>query len=76
MGIAMGKFMQKCDTVIWEHHGLVYRDEMLDMAFEMMHTSEKAAEVLVNVMWLGGKRQTIIPSDIKEIADDFKLSFD
>ena len=32
--------------------------------------------ILVNVMQLGGKRQTITPSDFKEIARDFNLNFD
>ncbi len=46
------------------------------MAFGVMHTIEKAAEMLVNVMQLGGKRQTITPSGFKEIAHDFNLNFD
>ena len=71
-----GELMQKYDAVIWAHHGLVCSGETLDMAFGVMHTIEKAAEMLVNVMQLGGKRQTITPSDFKEIAHDFNLSFD
>ena len=76
IGIATGKLMEKYDAVIWAHHGLVCSGETLDMAFGVMHTIEKAAEMLVNVMQLGGKRQTITPSDFKEIAHDFNLNFD
>lgn len=76
IGVATGELMQKYDAVIWAHHGLVCSGETLDMAFGVMHTIEKAAEMLVNVMQLGGKRQTITPSDFKEIAHDFNLSFD
>ena len=68
--------MQQYDVVIWAHHGLVCSGETLDMAFGVMHTIEKAAEMLVNVMRLGGKRQTITPSNFKEIAHDFNLRFD
>ena len=76
LGIATGKLMEQYDAVIWAHHGLVCRGETLDMAFGVMHTIEKAAEMLVNVMQLGGKRQTITPSDFKEIEHDFNLNFD
>ena len=76
IGIATGKLMEQYDAVIWAHHGLVCSGETLDMAFGVMHTIEKAAEMLVNVMQLGGKRQTITPSDFKEIAHDFNLNFD
>ena len=76
LGIATGKLMEQYDAVIWAHHGLVCSGETLDMAFGVMHTIEKAAEMLVNVMQLGGKRQTITPSDFKEIEHDFNLNFD
>ncbi len=75
IGIATGKLMEQYDAVIWAHHGLVCSGETLDMAFGVMHTIEKAAGMLANVMQLGGKRQTIIPSDFKEIAHDFNLNF-
>ena len=32
--------------------------------------------ILVNVMQICGKRQTITPSDFKEIAHDFNLNLD
>lgn len=76
IGIATGRLMEQYDAVIWAHHGLVCSGETLDMAFGVMHTIEKAAEMLVNVMQLGGKRQTITPSDFKEIAHDFNLNLD
>ena len=76
IGIATGKLMEQYDAVIWAHHGLVCSGETLDMAFGVMHTIEKAAEMLVNVMQLGGKRQTITPSDFKEIEHDFNSNFD
>ena len=49
---------------------------LLTHSIKAKATDGKAAEMLVNVMQLGGKRQTITPSDIKEIAHDYSLSFD
>lgn len=77
IGIATGKLMEKYDAVVWAHHGLVCSGETLDMAFGIMHTIEKAAEMLVNVYQItGGKKaQTITPKDFKMIEKDFNLSF-
>lgn len=77
IGIATGKLMEKYDAVIWAHHGLVCSGETLDMAFGIMHTIEKAAEMLVGVMQMtGGKKmQTITPDNFRKIEKDFNLNF-
>lgn len=77
IGIATGKLMERYDAVIWPHHGLVCSGETLDMAFGVMHTIEKAAEMLVNVMQITGgkKRQTITPDGFRKIEKDFGLQF-
>ena len=77
IGIATGKLMEKYDAVVWPHHGLVCSGETPDMAFGVMHTIEKAAEMLVNVMQItGGKKmQTITPDGFKKIERDFNLNF-
>ena len=77
IGIATGRLMEKYDAVIWPHHGLVCSGETLDMAFGIMHTIEKAAEMLVNVMQItGGKKaQTITPDNFRAIEKDFNLNF-
>lgn len=77
IGIATGRLMEKYDAVIWTHHGLVCSGETLDMAFGIMHTIEKAAEMLVNVMQItGGKKaQTITPDNFRAIEKDFNLNF-
>lgn len=77
IGIATGKLMEKYDVVIWAHHGLVCSGEILVMAFGIMHTIEKAAEMLVGVMQMtGGKKmQTITPDNFRKIEKDFNLNF-
>ena len=69
--------MEKYDVVIWAHHGLVCSGEILVMAFGIMHTIEKAAEMLVGVMQMtGGKKmQTITPDNFRKIEKDFNLNF-
>ena len=77
IGIATGKLMERYDAVIWPHHGLVCSGETPDMAFGIMHTIEKAAEMLVNVMQITGgkKKQTITVDGFKKIEKDFHLHF-
>lgn len=77
IGIATGKMMEQYDAVVWPHHGLVCSGETPDMAFGVMHTIEKAAEMLVNVMQITGgkKRQTITPDGFRKIEKDFGLDF-
>lgn len=77
IGIATGKLMEKYDAVIWAHHGLVCSGETLDMAFGIMHTIEKAAEMLVGVMQMTGRKkmQTITAADFRKIEKDFNLNF-
>ncbi len=77
IGIATGKLMEKYDAVVWAHHGLVCSGETLDMAFGIMHTIEKAAEMLVNVLQItgGNKAQTITPQNFRKIEKDFNLDF-
>lgn len=78
IGIATGELMKKYDAVLWPHHGLVCSGETLDMAFGVMHTIEKAAEMLVHVMEITGgkKNHTITPENFRMIERDFHLSFD
>ena len=56
---------------------MVCSGETPDMAFGVMHTIEKAAEMLVNVMQItGGKKmQTITTDGFKKIERDFNLKF-
>lgn len=77
IGIATGNLMEKYDAVVWPHHGLVCSGETADMAFGVMHTIEKAAEMLVNVMQItGGKKlHTITPENFRRIEKDFNLNF-
>ncbi len=76
IAVATSALMHKHDAAIWAHHGLFCSGENFDITFGLMHTIEKAAEILVKVMSVTGgeKRQTIKPDDFRALAVDFKLT--
>ena len=44
--------------------------------FGLLDTIEKSAEILVKVLSMGGKRQTIKPDNFRDLAVDFKVELD
>lgn len=71
---ATSELMKKHDIVIWAHHGVFCSGENLDLTFGLMDTVEKSAEILVKVLSMGGKRQTISSQNFRDLARDFKVS--
>lgn len=69
-----GKLMNDHDVVIWAHHGMFCSGETLDLTFGLMDTVEKSAEILVKVLSMGGKRQTITSQNFRDLARDFKVT--
>ena len=74
IAVATSKLMDKFDAVVWAHHGLFCSGEDYDTTFGLAHTIEKAAEILVKVKSMGGKMQTILPQNFRDLAVDFKLT--
>jgi rhamnulose-1-phosphate aldolase len=74
IAVATSALMEKYDVAIWAHHGTFCSGEDFDSVFGLMHTVEKAAEVLVKVRSLGGKRQSITSGDFRALAQDFHLT--
>ena len=69
------KLMESYDVAVWAHHGIFCAGEDFDSTFGLMHTVEKAAEILVKVLSMSPKKlQTITLQDLKELASDFNLS--
>ena len=71
---ATSKLMKKHDIVLWAHHGVFCSGEDLDLTFGLMDTVEKSAEILVKVLSMGGKRQTITSNNFRELAKDFNVT--
>ena len=70
------KLMEEHNAVIWAHHGIFCSEATLDLTFGLLDTIEKSAEILVKVLSMGGKRQTIKPDNFRDLAVDFKVELD
>lgn len=71
---ATSEKMKEYDLAIWAHHGTFAAGPDFDITFGLMHTTEKAAEILVKVLSMTGvKRQTIQPDEFRALAVDFKV---
>ena len=74
IAVATSEIMKKQDVAIWAHHGMFACGTDFDIAFGLMHTVEKAAEVLVKVMSMTDKkRQTIEPDDFRALNEPFGI---
>lgn len=76
IAVESSKLMKEYDVIIWAHHGTFCAGEDFDLTFGLMHTVEKAADVLVKVISMGGKKQTISTDNFKELATAFKVVLD
>lgn len=75
IAIATSKLMEEYDVAIWAHHGMFVVGEDFDTAFGLMHTVEKAAEILVKVLSItSNKLQTITPNNFRQLASEFNVS--
>ncbi len=73
IALATAELMKKYDVAIWAHHGIFCSGEDFDLAFGLMDTVEKSAEILVKVLSMGGKRQTITAANFRDLARDFQV---
>lgn len=71
---ASTKLMEKYRVVVWAHHGLFVCGDDFDEAFGLMDTVEKASEICVKVLSMGGKKQTIPRQGFLDLARDFNIN--
>ncbi len=74
IAIASSELMKKYDAIIWAHHGVFCSGVDFDLAFGLMDTIEKAAEIYVKVQSMGGIKQSITDDNFRELAKDFGLT--
>lgn len=75
IAVATSRLMEIYDVAIWAHHGMFCSGEDFDLTFGLMHTVEKAAEILVKVRSMAPqKRQTITAEEFRALARDFKVT--
>ena len=67
------KLMEKYRVIVWAHHGLFVCGDDFDEAFGLMDTVEKASEICVKVLSMGGKKQTIPREGFIQLAKDFHI---
>ena len=70
-----GRLMEEYDVAVWAHHGMFCAGEDFDLTFGLMHTVEKAAEILVKTLSMRqGKRQTVTTDQLRRLAGDLGLT--
>ena len=74
IAVATAELMKKYDIAIWAHHGTFCSGESFDLTFGLMHTIEKAAEILVKVLSMKPEKlHSIKKNDFKNLAVEFNL---
>lgn len=74
IAVETSKLMKEYDVAIWAHHGMFAAGVDLDVTFGLMHTVEKAADILVKVLSIqANKRQTIQADEFRSLAKDFNV---
>ena len=75
IALATSKLMKQYDVAIWAHHGMFCSGEDFDLTFGLMHTVEKAAEILVKMLAMRpDKLQTITAQNFRDLAKDFNVT--
>lgn len=67
------EMIKKYDIVIWAIHGLFCSGEDFDSTYGLMETVEKAAEILVKVMSMGGKKRHLSDDNIMSLAEPYDV---
>ncbi len=73
IGTATAELMKTHAMVLWPHHGVFGTGATLDEAFGLVDTAEKAAEILVKVLSMGGMKQNISDLELRALADKFGI---
>ncbi len=75
IAVATSELMKQYDVAIWAHHGMFASGEDFDLTFGLMHTVEKAAEILVKQLSMcPQKLQTITAQNFRDLAVDFGVT--
>ena len=77
IGVRTAKIMETQNVAVWYHHGMFAAGHDFDEAFGLMHTVEKAAEILVKVKSMADRKlQTIEPQGFRDIGKAFGVEID
>ena len=74
IGELTAEIMEKQDVAVWAHHGAFCCGRDFDLAFGLMHTIEKSAEILVKVRSMSQfKANAITPENFRELNEPFGI---
>jgi len=73
IGEATAEQMKRHALVLWPFHGIFGTGATLDEAFGLIETAEKAAEILVKVISMGGRKHQFTRDQLLALAERFKV---
>ena len=77
IAVKTAEIMKTRNIAIWAHHGMFVCGHDFDETFGLMHTVEKAAEILVKVMSMSNtKLNTIQPQDFRDLQKPYNITID
>lgn len=76
IGDATEALLAKRPLVLWPYHGVFGAGPTLDDAFGLIDTAEKAAEILVKVIAMGGPHQSMSTENLVDLAARFAVTPD
>lgn len=75
IAVESSRLMKKYNAIIWAHHGIFCSGEDFDNTFGLMHTVEKAAEILIKVLSVRpDKLKTITPQNFRDLGEAFQVN--
>jgi rhamnulose-1-phosphate aldolase len=73
IAVRTSELIKDYDIVVWCFHGAFVSGEDFDSAFGLMETVEKAAEIVVKVRSMGGKKYHLSKDDIMSLAKPYNV---
>lgn len=68
------ELMKEYDAVVWAHHGMFVGGETFDLAFGLMHTIEKSADIYLRTISTNMKvLESITDDELRKVAEEFGL---
>lgn len=74
IGNATAELMERHRLVVWPFHGILGAGSTMDEAFGLIDTAEKAAEILVKVDSMGGRRYGLTDRNLADLAARFGVT--
>jgi rhamnulose-1-phosphate aldolase len=74
IAIATSKLVETYDVVVWAHHGVFVTGADFDSTWGLVDTVEKSSEILVKILSMGGRKQTMSDEDLKALQKPYHIT--